>query len=280
MSEKELDKEELIIKIRSKLLTVKQFLSFEKLKDKPVDNLKDFLTELESYKVYKFTIEVEPGIGGKESNIWAQDIQLMYKKYLDGMCIKYQEIENTLIIEKTGMYELLENETGIHRVQRVPSTDKLGRLQTSTASVLVCPYVDEEDISLEDLDIDISDGKGRGPGGQHVNKRNNMIRIHDTITNTKLRVDGRKKSENLEEAKKRILEVVKEKFQNEQINLQKSQRDSINNKDRSAKIRTYSYKENRITDHRYNISTKELDKVIGGKLDILLNKMNSKSIGK
>ena len=110
MSE-EINETNLIEKIRSKLLTLKHFLTFQKIKDKSTDILKHFLVELENYRVNKFTIEIEPGIGGKESNIWAQDIQLMYKKYFDSYGIISINSEQV-----PGMHKLLWEKEEIHDI--------------------------------------------------------------------------------------------------------------------------------------------------------------------
>lgn len=271
-------KSEIIEFINKKTLTQEQALEWKELmlRDADIHKLEVFYDKINAAEVDTFYIEIEPGIGGAEASIWAQDLMNMYIRYLSEIGAKYNVEDNTIHVNQKGLFARLEIETGIHRVQRIPATEKMGRLQTSTASVLVAPTVDKYNVQLENLDLKITSAKGKGPGGQNVNKRSNMIRIVDKKTNMQVRSDGRLKAQNLEDAKSKIIDVINQSLENDKKERDRTYKSVIKNKDRSQKIRTYSYKDNRITDHRFKVSVNTLDRVMAGKLSDLYNKIEKK----
>lgn len=229
-------------------------------------------------------IEIRGAAGGDEANIFAGDLFRMYTRYAEsnGFSYKvYNSVEGTaggysqieFIIKGEGAYSKLKYESGSHRVQRVPVTESNGRLQTSTATVLVMPEVDDDvevDINPNDLRIDIY--RSSGCGGQGVNTTDSAVRITHLPTNTVVTCQNeRSQIQNKEQAMKvlktRLYELELEKKEKEEGN---ERRSKIGTGDRAEKIRTYNYPQNRVTDHRIGYTTKNLDRVIDGDLDDII----------
>ena len=230
-------------------------------------------------------IEIRGAAGGDEANIFAGDLFRMYTRYaeskgfsynvynsIDGTAGGFSQIE--FIIKGEGAYSLLKYESGSHRVQRVPVTESNGRLQTSTATVLVMPEVDDDveiEINPSDLRIDIY--RSSGCGGQGVNTTDSAVRITHLPTNTVVTCQNeRSQIQNKEQAMK----VLKARLYEQQLQKQEEEqgaerRNKIGTGDRAEKIRTYNYPQNRVTDHRIGFTTKQLDRVMDGDLDDIIN---------
>ena len=232
-------------------------------------------------------LEIRAGTGGDEAAIFAGDLFNMYKAYseLKGWkleIISYHENEaggfKEIISNITGKgaFGRLKYESGAHRVQRVPETESQGRVHTSAATVAVMPEAEDVDIEILDKDLRIDTYRASGAGGQHVNKTDSAIRITHIPTNTVVQCqDERSQFKNKERAMKmlraKLYEAQRQKLDEERAGLRKSQ---VGTGDRSDKIRTYNYPQNRVTDHRINLTLYKLDYVMTGEaLDEIIDKL-------
>ena len=230
-------------------------------------------------------MEIRGAAGGDEANIFAGDLFRMYTRYaekkgftyqvynsVDGTAGGFSQIE--LIIKGKNAYSILKYESGSHRVQRVPVTESNGRLQTSTATVLVMPEVDEDiDIEINPNDLRIDIYRSSGCGGQGVNTTDSAVRITHLPTNTVVTCQNeRSQIQNKEQAlkvlKSRLYELEQQKKLEEAGTARRSK---IGTGDRAEKIRTYNYPQTRVTDHRIGYTTKNLDRVMDGDLDDIIN---------
>ena len=230
-------------------------------------------------------MEIRGAAGGDEANIFAGDLFRMYTRYAEKQGFTYQvynSIEGTaggfsqieFMIKGEGAYSLLKYESGSHRVQRVPVTESNGRLQTSTATVLVMPEADEDveiEINPQDLRIDIY--RSSGCGGQGVNTTDSAVRITHVPTNTVVTCQNeRSQIQNKEQAMKVLKSRLYEMQEAEKAEKEGNERRSkIGTGDRAEKIRTYNYPQNRVTDHRIGYTTNSLDRIMDGALDDLIN---------
>lgn len=229
-------------------------------------------------------IEIRGAAGGDEANIFAGDLFRMYTRYAEknGFSYKvYNSVEGTaggfsqieFIVKGEGAYSKLKYESGSHRVQRVPVTESNGRLQTSTATVLVMPEVDD-DVNIEinpgDLRIDIY--RSSGCGGQGVNTTDSAVRITHLPTNTVVTCQNeRSQIQNREQALKVLkARIYEETLRKQEEELGSERRSKIGTGDRSEKIRTYNYPQNRITDHRIGFTIMQLDRVMEGDLEPII----------
>ena len=230
-------------------------------------------------------MEIRGAAGGDEANIFAGDLFRMYTRYAEKQGFTYQvynSIEGTaggfsqieFMIKGEGAYSLLKYESGSHRVQRVPVTESNGRLQTSTATVLVMPEADEDveiEINPQDLRIDIY--RSSGCGGQGVNTTDSAVRITHLPTNTVVTCQNeRSQIQNKEQAMKVLKSRLYEMQEQERAEKEGNERRSkIGTGDRAEKIRTYNYPQNRVTDHRIGYTTNNLDRIMDGALDDIIN---------
>ncbi len=230
-------------------------------------------------------MEIRGAAGGDEANIFAGDLFRMYTKYAEKQGFSYQvynSVEGTaggfaqieLIIKGNGAYSKLKYESGSHRVQRVPVTESNGRLQTSTATVLVMPEADDDieiDINPNDLRIDIY--RSSGCGGQGVNTTDSAVRITHLPTGLVVTCQNeRSQIQNKESAMKVLKSRLYEMQEQERAEKEGNERRSkIGTGDRAEKIRTYNYPQNRVTDHRIGYTTNSLDRVMDGALDDIID---------
>lgn len=229
-------------------------------------------------------MEIRGAAGGDEANIFAGDLYRMYSYYAESNGWKIEEINTEecqaggysqveFKIKGDNVYSKLKYESGSHRVQRVPVTESQGRIQTSTATVLVMPEVDDIDIEIKDSDLRIDCYCASGHGGQGVNTTPSAVRITHLPTNTVVTCQNqRSQIQNKAEA----MQVLKARLYEMELNKQKESVGSERKKlvgtgDRSEKIRTYNYPQNRVTDHRIGFSTMNLDRVMDGALDDIIN---------
>ena len=230
-------------------------------------------------------MEIRGAAGGDEANIFAGDLFRMYTRYAEKQGFTYQvynSIDGTaggfsqieLIIKGKGAYSLLKYESGSHRVQRVPVTESNGRLQTSTATVLVIPEADEDvDIEINPNDLRIDIYRSSGCGGQGVNTTDSAVRITHLPTGVVVTCQNeRSQIQNKEQAMKVLKTRLYELQEEERLAKEGAERRSkIGTGDRSEKIRTYNYPQNRVTDHRIGYTTNSLDRVMDGALDDIIN---------
>ncbi len=245
-----------------------------------VEKLQFMLIPIDPNDENNAIIEIRGAAGGDEGNIFAGDLFRMYTRYAEVTGRSYEVLEAnpadmggyadiSFMIKGKDAYGHLKFESGAHRVQRVPKTETQGRVHTSTATVLVLPEVEETEFHLDEKELDISTHRATGAGGQHVNTTDSAVRIVHTPTGIKVNVqDGRSQHENKATAMKIIRARVAEEMQRIEDektgNIRKSK---IGTGDRSEKIRTYNYPQNRITDHRIGFTINQLDRIIDGKLE-------------
>ena len=228
-------------------------------------------------------VEIRGAAGGDEANIFAGDLYRMYTYYSEKNGWKVEELsaeegeaggysQVDFIIKGDIVYSKLKYESGSHRVQRVPTTESNGRIQTSTATVLVMPEVDDIDIEIKDSDLRIDTYCASGHGGQGVNTTPSAVRITHLPTNTVVTCQNQRsqiqnKAEAMEVLKSRLYQMELEKQEKE---LGSERRNKIGTGDRSEKIRTYNYPQNRVTDHRIGFSTMQLERVMDGDIDDII----------
>lgn len=228
-------------------------------------------------------VEIRGAAGGDEANIFAGDLYRMYSYYAESQGWRVEEINSEegaaggysqveFRVKGDNVYSKLKYESGSHRVQRVPETESNGRIQTSTATVLVMPEVEDIDIEIKDSDLRIDVYCASGHGGQGVNTTPSAVRITHLPTNTVVtcqnqRSQQQNKAEAIQVLKARLYEAELER---QEAEVGSERRSKIGTGDRSEKIRTYNYPQNRVTDHRIGYSTMQLQRVMDGALNDII----------
>ncbi|MBI1957450.1 MAG: PCRF domain-containing protein [Candidatus Niyogibacteria bacterium] len=225
-------------------------------------------------------IEIRAGAGGAEASLFARDLASMYIKYAGRKGWKagiidasisdlsgYKDI--TIEIANPEAYPALKQEAGVHRVQRIPATEKSGRIHTSTASVAVLPVYPTNALEIKPQDLDISFSRSGGAGGQNVNKVETAVRIVHKPTGLVVRSQSeRSQQRNRERAldilRSKLIEAEQEKAAG---SLAETRREQIGTQDRSEKIRTYNFTQDRVTDHRIKKSWHAIERIMAGDLD-------------
>lgn len=231
-------------------------------------------------------IEIRAAAGGEESALFAADLLKMYSKYIERNGWKFEMLDSSptdiggykeIVFSASGegAYSHLKFESGVHRVQRVPNTEASGRIHTSTVTVAVLIEPKEIELNLKPEDLEIITCRASGAGGQHVNKTESAVRITHLPTGLMAtcqdeRSQGKNKEKAMRVLKARILEKMEKDASNKVTNARRVQ---IGTGERSEKIRTYNFPERRITDHRINFTIYQLDKVLEGELDEVINKL-------
>ena len=258
----------------------------KELKDnlKPLEEeIRELLLPKDPDDSKKAIIEIRAGTGGDEAAIFAADLYRMYTKYLERKGLKFELLsvsptnmggykEIIISVQAEGSYGDLQFESGVHRVQRVPVTATSGRVHTSAASVAVLPEAEEVDVNINPGDLKIDVYRSTGPGGQSVNTTDSAVRITHLPTGLVVSCqDEKSQHKNIDKAlqvlRTRLMEVMKEEQQSE---IAAERKLMIGSGDRSAKVRTYNFPQNRCTDHRINLTLYALDAIMDGDLDELI----------
>ena len=229
-------------------------------------------------------LEIRAGTGGDEASLFASDILRMYARYAERMRWKMEILdasetgigglkEAVALIEGDKVYSRLKHESGVHRVQRVPQTEASGRIHTSAITVAVLPEAEEVDVKIDAKDLRIDTFCSSGPGGQSVNTTYSAVRITHLPTNVVVSMqDEKSQIKNREKAMRVLrsrLQELEEQKQHEAISSER--RSMVGSGDRSEKIRTYNFKENRVTDHRIGLTIHQLNLVMDGALDQIID---------
>jgi peptide chain release factor 1 len=233
-------------------------------------------------------VEIRGGTGGDEAALFAADLYRMYTRFADAHGFKIEPLESSsgelggmkeVIFKVTGdqVFRTLRYESGVHRVQRVPATEAQGRIHTSTATVAVLPEAEEVDFELKPEEIRIAVCRAGGPGGQGVNTTDSAVQVMHIPTGTIVRCqDGRSQQKNKEKAltilRSRLLEVKQREEAEKNAAHRKSQ---VGTGDRSEKIRTYNFAENRVTDHRIKLTLYSLDSFLNGDIEEMISSLQA-----
>ncbi len=234
----------------------------------------------EEQKAASVVMEFRAGAGGDEANIFAKDLKSMYEKYavLKGWRVKVVD-DMTLEIATPDAYDALRYETGVHRVQRVPDTEKNGRIHTSTASVAVLPIRLKSTVEINPADIEMEFSRSGGAGGQNVNKVETAVRLIHKPTGIDVRSSSERSQKANREKAMQILTAKIEQLQEEEEAKKHSadRKAQIGTADRSEKIRTYNFLQDRVTDHRIKESWHNLPKIMAGSIDDIVSTLQSRA---
>ena len=252
--------------------------------EKIIEDIKILLIPKDPNDEKNVIVEIRGAAGGDEGNIFAGDLFRMYSKYAEsrGWKIELMDSEQCeaggfsyigFMIKGDSVYSYLKYESGSHRVQRVPSTESAGRIHTSTATVLVMPEAEELEVELDMNDVRIDTFCASGPGGQCVNTTKSAIRVTHIPTGIVVSCqDGKNQHENKANALKVLQARLYDKIMADKAEAEGKERMAkIGHGDRSEKIRTYNYPQNRVTDHRIGFTIQQLDRVMEGKLDPVID---------
>jgi peptide chain release factor 1 len=234
-------------------------------------------------------VEIRAGTGGEEAGLFVADLFRMYSRYADTKGFKVELLNSSptgvgglkeVIFSVTGenVYSDLKYESGVHRVQRVPATEASGRIHTSAASVAVLPEADEVDIAISPEDLRIDVFRSSGPGGQSVNTTDSAVRITHIPTGTVVSCQDEKsqlknKNKAMKVLRARLLDHA---VAEQQAKIASARRTMVGSGDRSEKIRTYNYPQNRVTDHRINLTLYKLSEILAGDLSEFVATLHSK----
>ena len=229
-------------------------------------------------------MEIRAGVGGNEAALFAADLLRMYQSFAQKRGWEFLFIDEskndlggikevTAEIRGKNIYDLLKYESGVHRIQRVPSTEKSGRIHTSTASIAVLPIAEEKELEIKESDLEVSFSRAGGPGGQNVNKVETAVRILHKPTGI---VISSRAERSQQKNRERALEVLRaklldEKLRKEEEAVKKDRKEQIGTADRSEKIRTYNFLQDRITDHRINKSWHNIKEILNGNMDDIVD---------
>ena len=261
-----------------------EYKRLSNLEEAIIDELNILLIPKDPNDDKNIIVEIRGAVGGDEANIFAGDLFRMYTKYAEKQNWKMQILDSSpceaggysLIsfkIKGDSVYSKLKFESGAHRVQRVPKTEANGRIHTSTATVLVMPEADEIDIQINPSDLQIDTYHSQGAGGQNVNKTESAVRITHLPTNTVVACQTEKSQI---QNKELAMQMLRAKLYADALAKQEQERGSerklkVGTGERSEKIRTYNYPQNRVTDHRIGFTIQKLDRVMEGELDEVID---------
>lgn len=264
-------------------MAAEEIAELEPAEAKLVDRLRFLLLPKDPNDEKNVLLEIRAGAGGDEASLFAAEIFRMYSRYAEGLRWKVEVTsvsesgaggvkEVIALINGDKVYSKLKYESGVHRVQRVPVTEQQGRIHTSTITVAVLPEADDVEVKIEPKDIRVDTFCSSGPGGQSVNTTYSAIRITHLATglvvscqDEKSQIKNRAKAER--ELRSRLYDLELKK---QQQAMGADRRSQVGSGDRSEKIRTYNFKENRVTDHRIGVTFHQLDRIMEGEIEELM----------
>jgi len=233
-------------------------------------------------------LEIRAGTGGEEAALFAADLFRMYSRYAESMRWNVEVMarhvtgrggfkEMIVLIQGSRVYSRLKYEAGVHRVQRIPETETQGRIHTSAVTVAVLPEADEVEVKIDPSDLRIDIFRASGPGGQHVNTTDSAIRITHIPSGLVVSCQDEKSQHKNKVKAMRILSArLKDKMEQEQHSeIAQQRRSMVGSGDRSERIRTYNFPQNRITDHRIGLTIHKLEDVLAGNLTLLVEPLHA-----
>ncbi|AYW47557.1 peptide chain release factor 1 [Tetragenococcus osmophilus] len=265
-------------------LAKEELAGLKQEKEELEDQIKILLLPKDPNDDKNIIMEIRGAAGGDEAALFAGDLFDMYQRYAESQGWKVEVMDATVtgiggykevIMMITGdrVYSKLKYESGAHRVQRVPETESQGRVHTSTATVVVMPEAEEVELDIADKDIRTDIYHASGAGGQHVNKTASAVRLTHIPTGIVVAMqDERSQIKNREKAMKVLRARIYDKYEQEAQNeYDANRRSAIGTGERSERIRTYNFPQNRVTDHRINLTIQQLDKILNGELDEIID---------
>ena len=278
------DAQELLSDPELKIMAEAELADLKPEKEELLKQLQIFLLPKDPNDHKNAVFEIRCGTGGEEAALFAGELFRMYTRYAErrGWTVELMSENATelggikevvFVISGLNAYSRLKFESGTHRVQRVPETESSGRVHTSAATVAILPEAEDVDIQIDTKDLRIDVYRASGAGGQHVNKTSSAVRITHIPSGVVVACqDERSQFQNKDKAmrvlKTRLFEAKQEEQNKAEAHLRKSQ---VGSGDRSEKIRTYNYPQNRVTDHRINLTLHSLTEILDGKLDPLMD---------
>ncbi len=237
----------------------------------------------------EIVLEVRAGAGGEEASLFAEELALMYEKFAENKGWQFSKVnvsasslggykEGTFQIKGKGVYDMLRYETGVHRIQRIPATEKSGRVHTSTASVAILPIRKTTTFEINPADIEMEFSRSGGAGGQNVNKVETAVRLIHKPTGIDVRCTSeRSQQKNRDKAMSILLaklQVIEEEEQAKKLSAER--KGQIGTGDRSEKIRTYNVLQDRVTDHRLKESWHNIERIMGGDIEAIVHSLLAK----
>ena len=267
-----------------KAMAHEELMDLEKRQERIEQELNVLLLPRDPNDEKNVVLEIRAGTGGDEASLFAQDIFRMYTRYAESQRWRVEVLSSSAsgvggikeviaLVEGQKVYSKLKYESGVHRVQRVPETEQQGRIHTSAITVAVMPEADEVEIQIDPKDLRIDTFCSSVPGGQSVNTTYSAVRITHLPTGTIVSCQDEKsqiknRAKGLRVLRSRLYDM---ELQNQQKQILEERRSMIGSGDRSEKIRTYNYPQNRVTDHRIGLTLHQLDRIIEGKMDDIVD---------
>jgi peptide chain release factor 1 len=269
-------------------LALMEMADLEKEKIKLEGRLKTLLLPRDPNDKKNVILEIRAGTGGEEAGLFAAELFRMYSKYAEMMRWKMEILsshttgaggikEIIILVEGKMVYSHMKYESGVHRVQRIPVTESSGRIHTSAATVAVLPEAEEVELDINPNDLRIDVFRSSGPGGQSVNTTDSAVRINHIPTGLVVTCqDEKSQHKNKAKALKILRSRILDKMMQEQSDeISQTRKNMVGTGDRSERIRTYNYPQNRVTDHRINLTLYKLDQILEGNLNEFLETLNA-----